>query len=120
MFSQVSVCPQGEYLDRYPLPPPRQVHSPRQVNPRAGTLPQAGKPPGRYTPRQVPPGQVHPPDRYTPSQHAGGTHPTGMHSCININIEKLRWESKYWVGEKIEFWTRKYFIFTVRNEVAER
>ena len=45
----------------------------------------AGTPPGRYTP----PKQVHPRERYTtrgrytPShgQWAGGTHPTGMHSC---------------------------------------
>ena len=45
-------------------------------------------PPSRYTSRQVPPppGQVHPPGRYTPGQQAGGTHPNGMHSCININV----------------------------------
>ena len=72
--------------------PPRQVHPPSQVHPQAGT-----HPPGRYTPRQVPPpGRCTPawvgtPPTGTPpwpqcmrgySQQAGGTHPTGMHSCI--------------------------------------
>ena len=39
------------------------------------------------------PGQVHPPGKYTPGavhagrygQQAGGTHPTGMHSYLNIS-----------------------------------
>ena len=76
MFLYVSVIlsTEGEYLGRYT---PWQVHPPGQV------------PPGRY-----PPGQVHPAARYTPrqvhpqpqcmlgyGQQAGGTHPTGMHSC---------------------------------------
>ena len=59
--------------------------TPGQVHPLAGT------PPGRYTPQAgTSPGQVHPPGRYTPrpqcmlgyGQQAGGTHPTGMHSCL--------------------------------------
>ena len=65
MFLHMSVCPRGgEYLGRYTTTPPR-----------------AGTPPlGRYTP----------PGRYPPlpqcmlgyGQQAGGTHPTGMHSCF--------------------------------------
>ena len=80
--------------------------------PLAGTPPWPGThprdqvyPPSRYTPRDqvhppgpgTPPGQVHPPGtRYTSlagtplgavhagryGQEAGGTHPTGMHSCF--------------------------------------
>ena len=46
---------------------------------------------GRYTPwAGTPPGQVHPLGRYTSrqvhllryDQQAGGTHPTGMQSCL--------------------------------------
>ena len=64
----------GEYLGRYP-PGTRytrrdQVHSPRTRYPRT-----------RY-----PPGAVHA-GRYR--QHAGGKHPTGMHSCWFINIQLL-------------------------------
>ena len=70
----VSVCPQGgegEYLGRYP---------PGQVHPSS---------------RQVPPWQVQPPGRYTPhqlqcmlgyGQQAGGTHPTGIHSCLLCDL----------------------------------
>ena len=78
MFLQVSVCPRGEYLGRYP----RQVHPPTGTHPRQVQPPWAGTPPlGRYTPRPqcmlgygqqpqtgttplsryTPPGQVHPP-----------------------------------------------------------
>ena len=44
---------------------------------------------GRY-----PPGQVQPPSRYTPAPPAdgqceGGTHPTGMHSCLLIQLSIL-------------------------------
>ena len=75
MILHVSVCPQGrgEYLVRY--------------------LPWVGTPPGRFIsqagtpPRQVPPGQVQtPPPRAVHAsrygQQVGGTHPTGMHSCV--------------------------------------
>ena len=85
----------GGYLGRYT---PRQVHTP----PWADTSLWAGTPPGkvhtplgRYTPRQVHPTGRYtpqvgtPPGRYTPQQcmlgygqQAGGTHPTGMHSCL--------------------------------------
>ena len=53
--------------------------------------PQGGGVPGQVPPRgSTPPGLVHPLGRYTPQgavhagrygQQAGGTHPTGMHSC---------------------------------------
>ena len=74
----------GEYLDRYP--PPGQVHPLGQVHSPAGTPPWAGTPPGRYTPL----GRYYPSGRYIPlgavhagrhGEQAGGTHPTGMHSC---------------------------------------
>ena len=98
----------GEYLARYPPGqlPPRQVHplgrytSPRHVHP-LGRYTHLGRyPPGQVHPRQVhplgrytplgrylpwagtPPGQVHPPQCMLGyGQQAGGTHPTGMHSC---------------------------------------
>ena len=79
----------GEYLGRNP---PGQVHppagtTPRQVHPPGpGTPPRPGTPPGQVPPGPgyTPPDQVHPPGavhagRY--GQQAGGTHPTGMHSC---------------------------------------
>ena len=96
----------GEYLGRYPpagTPPGRYTPLGRYTTLQAGTppSPQAGTPPplGRYTPpwAGTPPGQVNPPwagkspqagtppgvvhaGRY--GQQAGGTHPTGMHSCF--------------------------------------
>ena len=76
------VHPPGRYT------PPEQVHplgrlhplwwvhpSPGQVHPPAGTPTWAGTPPLAGTP----PGAVHA-GRY--GQQAGGTHPTGMHSCL--------------------------------------
>ena len=55
---------------------------PGQVHPRAGTaLPRAGTPPWVSTP----PRAVHA-GRY--GQQAGGTHPTGMHSC-NVEISYI-------------------------------
>ena len=93
-----------QYLTRYPSRRPG-------TSPLAGIPPLAGTPPlpGRYTtplagtpPSRYPPWQVHhppwqvPPGRYTPLAGtppppppprmllcAGGTHPTGMHSCLN-------------------------------------
>ena len=91
------VHPPGQVHPRQVHPPAgtplRQVHTPGQVHPLAGTPLWAGTPLGRYTP-----GQVHPLlGRYTPwvgtppaqcmleyGQQAGGTHPTGMHSCFNF------------------------------------
>ena len=82
--------PQAGTLPRHVLP--------GQVSPWTGTpTPRQVNPLGRYTPRQVyPPGQVHPPWQVHPyghlhfprqcmlgyGQQAGGTHPTGMHSCL--------------------------------------
>ena len=84
--------------------PPRQVHppgryTPCQVHPVAGTH-WAGTPPRQVAPQAgTPPGR-HPLSRYTPrasiswpqcmlgySQQAGGTHPTGLHSCF-VNFDK--------------------------------
>ena len=77
MFSQVSVCPQREGGTWAGTPqastPPRQVH------------PQAGSPPGRCTPWVGTPRAGTPPRPQCMlgyGQQAGGTHPTGMHSCI--------------------------------------
>ena len=78
---------------------PGQVHPPgrytplgRYTPPRAGTPPDRYTPLGRYTPLAgTSPRQVHPlADTPTPGavhagrygQQAGGTHPTGMHSCF--------------------------------------
>ena len=83
----------GGYLGRYP---PGSYTSPGQVHHRASTPAWASTPLGRYTlpPRQVHPSrQVHPPPgavhagRY--GQQAGGTHPTGMHSCRNNHLLRL-------------------------------
>ena len=80
--------PGTRYTPLGPGTPPRdQVHPPRP-----GTPPQTrytplgpGPPPGtRYTPprtRYTPPDQVHPPGPGRYGLRAGGTHPTGMHSC---------------------------------------
>ena len=103
----------GEYLGRYPPPgrytsplagtspgrytplsryTPRQVHplgryTPQACTPQVGTAPpnQVHHPStGRYTPGKVHPLVGKPPHRQGYSQQAGGTHPTGMHSCLII------------------------------------
>ena len=89
------VAPAGNPPSRYT---PRQVH-PQQVTPPWQVHPQAGTPPGRFTPLGMytpwtgtppsphagtpPTGQIHPPRQCMLGygQQAGGTHPTGMHSC---------------------------------------
>ena len=54
----------------------------------AGTPPGRYIPPGRYPPEGTPPVQVHPPPEAVQTgryeQQAGGTHPTGMHSCFSF------------------------------------
>ena len=87
MFLQVSVILStgGEYLTRYP---PDQVHPPRPGTPPGPVHPlDQVHPPGPGTP----PGQVQPPPPGTPpgtdhagryGQRVGGTHPTGMQSCM--------------------------------------
>ena len=77
-------------------PAPGQVHPPDQVHPTQNQV----HPPGPGTsPRQVqPPDQVHPQEPGTAppplravnvwryGQQAGGTHPTGMHSCFHKKV----------------------------------
>ena len=101
-----SVHGEGEYLGRYP----------GQVHPRADTLPRAGTPLGRYTSRQVHPPAGTPLGRYTShlcmlgyGQQAGGTHHTGMHSCLSFDrkkaLEKVRGffgHSWFWNKTKID------------------
>ena len=69
--------------------PPQQTPSPRADTPppREQTPPQNRHPPGtRHTPREQKPPRPPPPPgaqfagRY--GQRAGGTHPTGMQSCL--------------------------------------
>ena len=72
------------------LPPrqvrPRQVHMPGRYTCQAGTPlgkythPRAGTP-SRYTPRQI--------LRDAVNERAGGTHPTGIHSCSLNNAVTL-------------------------------
>ena len=72
-------------------PPPGQVHPLGRYPPlRAGT------PLGQVQPpRQVhPPGQIHP-----HGQWAGGTHPTGMHSCLVIVYRIYSVKTSYWPSE---------------------
>ena len=75
---------------------PGQV-PPRQVPPRQWEgVPGQVTPPAGTPPEQVPPWAVTPPPRQVPplpqqcmlgyGQQAGGTHPTGMHSCLIINV----------------------------------
>ena len=81
IFTPVFLFTAEQYLGRYP-PPPDQVHPPGSGTPPnqvpslgPGTPPEPGALPGtRCTPRAVHGG------RY--GQQAGGTHPTGMHSCV--------------------------------------
>ena len=86
----------GQVLPPGQVHPSGQVHPPALIHPLAGTPPWVGTPPwaGR------PPGQVHPLGRYTPGQvhprqcmlgygqQAGGTYPTGMHSCSCILLAR--------------------------------
>ena len=87
MFLQVCVCPQvgSTWAGTPPEPgtPPRTRYTPPGPGTPSGT---------RYTPWD----QVHPPGtRYTPQavhagrygQQVGGTHPTGMHSCLAVLFE---------------------------------
>ena len=100
---QACVCQQGGVPDQVH---PREQTAPRNTNPREQTPPGAdtnpktryipprpGTPPGSRRPPKTryPPDQVHPSPRpgtppktrYTPTTTAaGGTHPTGMHSCF--------------------------------------
>ena len=79
--------------DQVQPPPPDQVHTPPdQVHPpwtRYTPTDQVHPPPRPGTPpptRYTPPDQVQPP-RY--GQRAAGTHPTGMHSCLQFVLHWL-------------------------------
>ena len=87
MFLHVCVCPQGEYLARYPPGPGTlpwdQIHTPEP-----GTLPWDQVPSKtRHTPgTRYAPGQVHPPGtRYIPRNR----YPPGDSYCC-------RWYASYW------------------------
>ena len=82
MFLQVSVCPQrGVGIPGCiagPLPPdgePPRWRTPPDGDPPRWRTPPDGEPPPRM---QNPPRDGEP----SPGQCAGGTHPTGMHSCF--------------------------------------
>ena len=75
--------------------PPRQTHPHLGRHPLADTNPPPGQtlPLGRQPPGQTPPGQTALPGRHPPAQcmlgygqQAGGTHPTGMHSCSTLVV----------------------------------
>ena len=102
MFLQVYVCPQGGYprmhCRSHDQAVYKQVHSwcegSIQVTSNAwwdrshGTPPQWRTPPWMESPPRwrMPPGWRTPPDGEPPlGQCAGGTHPTGMHSCLYLN-----------------------------------
>ena len=82
MFLQVSVCPQGGEGDPPGRETPRQGDPPSKETPLARRPPRQGDPPARRPPARRPPPAKRPPARRPPCQCAGGTHPTGMHSCL--------------------------------------
>ena len=79
--------------------PPRSGHPPRADTLLEADTPLSRHPPGAETPpeqtpnppqEQTPPSQSrHPPGKQTPAygQCAAGTHPTGMHSCLDMPFE---------------------------------
>ena len=79
MFSQVSICPQGDGC----LPQCMLGYTPRADLPWADTLqahtPPGHTPPGTHTPQQTPPPAQ---CMLGYGQQAGGMHPTGMQSCL--------------------------------------
>ena len=77
-------------LGYQPIPPPMQTPPPGQGPHKSRHPPRSRHPPGadpleaNTSPsRPLPPGAVHA-GRY--GQQAGGTHPTGMHSCVRFFI----------------------------------
>ena len=102
MFSQVSVCPKGgdvhpiACLDTSPGPdtpcgrrPPGSRHLPG-----ADIFPSSRHPLADTPPEQTPPRAVHA-RRY--GQQAGGTHPTGMHTCCLWELT-ANYSEKYLLG----------------------
>ena len=82
--------PQGTEAD-----PPDQAHPPPRT--RHHPPDQTHHPPGPGTPPRTrhnttPPQTRHPPGKQTPAYglRAAGTHPTGMHSCLNENSLNLK------------------------------
>ena len=75
------------------IPPPPAPGQPPQAGtiPKEDTLP-GQTPPGETPPRQTSPGQTPPvPNTTGYGQQAGGTHPTGMHTCfMNILVQGHR------------------------------
>ena len=84
MFLQVCVCPQGGCLPQCML----GCHTPPGMEtPPGWRTPPDGEPPPRWrTPRDGEPPRMEnpPPGKQTPAYglRAAGTHPTGMHSCL--------------------------------------
>ena len=106
LFSQVSVCPQGEvYAPQADIPSGR-YHPPRQTHPQADTpqadTPWTDTPPGRHPLGRHPPGKTPPRADCTA---ADGMHPTGMHSCycyrtwsiavLSLMICTIAWASNF-------------------------
>ena len=78
ILSTGSVCPSACW-DAHPLPDQRQA--PPWDQRQAPSQGQRQAPPPRPEADPFPPGAVHA-GRY--GQQAGGTHPTGMHSCLYL------------------------------------
>ena len=73
--------------------PPQSRHPPGADTPRSRHPPGADTPPrSRHPPEQTPPGSRHPPPprKQTPAYglQAAGTHPTGMHYCLDIFMKE--------------------------------
>ena len=79
MFSQVSVCPRGgmcgKHAPRHTCPP--GMHAPGHAHPLGACMP-----PGMHTSQARTPQ----PGTTRCAKQAGGTHPTGMHSCLMIKL----------------------------------
>ena len=100
MFSQVSVCPQG-----VSAPLHAGIHTSRGIRgrqPPAADTPLGADPPAADIPfEQIPQEQTSPLKQTPRSRHplrtvhagrygqqAGGTHPTGMHTCFHLKLHK--------------------------------
>ena len=95
MFLQACVCPRGgggSASVHARIPPPRdQADTPwdqADTPPGQADTPRPGRPPGPG--RHLPPGPDRPPGKQTPEYglRAAGTHPTGMHSCLEVNYSQ--------------------------------
>ena len=118
MFLQVSVCPEGRgsALLHAGMHPTRSRH-PQGADPLGADTPQEQTLPGADTPppRADTPGSRHPPatvhaGRY--GQQAGGTHPTGMQSC-------LFWQQEVFFFLSVEFIPSNWFCLMQPNRTKE-